>query len=513
MTRTETATASPATPPFWARPAGVVLFCSLWAGFHFFVAAFLRSALVQDDARESYHAQSLELFYASRNPSLYGWLLHFVDKITVTSFIGAPLINYASLLACALLFYMLSRRVISDPRLQALSVYSLSLLWVVGFESHRILAHSQVMIALIAAALLVFHSLGERKTVWKYLLLGALVPFGVLVKYAYGLFMLALIAAAFVERNYRRVVLDARFLLTLAVGLAPLALYAVLATQTSAIVGTSTYILTTGSGEPFLKITEKLIGAFAGYALPFAAIFGLVFFLPMPPRKTGARGPDEAFLRILRTILLVGVLVMLAWGYGLGSTQLRPRYLHCLFLPLPLYAFMVLDRYEPTRRSVRSYLVILAAMAVTIAGIYLAGRLAPSQALCDTCRPSVPYRQLGRELANRYKPLPDLVAATETVAGQLRAAVPTARVVALYSPEYAPPPSTASRCLLVWPEGSEEVDGVASLMQDHGIALSPDETVTLDWWAPLLSRPRQTSFHLQELRADAAPCRDNRATP
>ncbi|MCI5074949.1 glycosyltransferase family 39 protein [Oricola sp.] len=494
-------------PPFWARPVGVTVICALWAGFHFWIAAFLRSALVVDDSLESFHSQSLEFFYASRNPALYDWILNGVNRIVGSSFYGAPLVNYASMLTCALLLYALARRVIADPRLQAFSVYSLSLLWIIGFESHRILAHSQVMIALMAAAILVFWSLGESRAVWKYLLLGALIPLGILAKYSFALFIGAIVAAALLERVYRRVVLDPRFLLTLLVAIAPLGLFFYLATaETQAIVDTSTGVLT-GGDDAILKVLEKLLGAFAGYGLPFAAIYALVFFVPRPARKAGAPGPNEAFLRLNRTVLLIGVVVMVAWALGPGGTQLRPRYLHCLFLTLPLFSFMVLDRYQPTRRAIRSYATILLVMAVAIGGIYLAGRLAPSETLCGSCRPSVPYRQLGKEIVQRYGPAPVIVAPNRMLAGQYRAAVPAARAVALDTTEYAPPPMAASRCLLIWPSTTTKQTKLAEQMAEFGKDLLPDEQITLDWWAPLLPQTRQTTFNLQELPADAAPCR------
>lgn len=493
-------------PPFWAQPGGVVLYAFLWAGTFLFIAIALRSNIGIDDALEVYQAQSLELFYRARNPALYDWILFCLERLTGSPFASVAILNYGSMLACALLLYALARRVIADPRLQALSVYSLALLWVVAYDSHRILTHTNLNIVVIAATLLAVHSMGRERTVTKYLLLGLLFVAGMLSKYAYGVFFAALVAAALLEAHYRRVILDPRFLLTLVVAAAPFAVVAGLyASEVETIATTVDGVVKNGAQEPFIDKMGALGAAFIGYLLPFLAVYGGTFFLGgVPPRSTTLR--DEAFLRLLGRMLLIVMLAMIVWTFVVGSTQLRSRYMHGVWLPAPLFAMMLLERYAPPPRAFRTFLAAVAGLTVVIAGIYAVSRLAPSEALCGSCRPSIPYRQLGDVIESRYGPSPTLIGYSASDAGYLRAAVPGARTLALADYPYRPPARDGGECLLVWYADSRGQSRLADTIASRGVPLLPDEEIAIAWWAPLLPYTRTTTFLIQRLPPDSAFC-------
>ena len=507
MSATGGATDAQTALPYWARPAGVVIFACLWTAVFLFIATVLRSNIGNDDALEVYQAQSLELFYRARNPALYDWLLYGLNGVTGSPFVSVAVLNYGSMLACALLLYELARRVIVDPRLQALSVYSLALLWVVAYDSHRILTHTNLNIVVIAATLLTVHALGRERTVARYLLLGLLFVAGMLSKYAYGVFFAALVAAALLETHFRRVVLDPRFLLTLLVASAPFAIVAVLfADELTTIVTTVDGVVQSGARDPFIDKTAALAAAFIGYLLPFLLVYGGAFFLQgTPPRSSTAR--DEAFLRLLGTMLAIAMLAMIAWAFLVGSTQLRSRYMHGVWLPAPLFFMMLLDRYAPPPRAFRSFLVATAAITGIVVAIYVASRLAPSEALCGSCRPSMPYQQLGDAIEARYGRSPTLVGYSASDAGYLRAAVAGARTLALAGHPYRPPARPSRDCLLVWEASSRGQNRLADAMASRGLPLLPDEELTIGWWAPLLPYTRQTTFLIQRLPPDSEFCR------
>lgn len=493
--------------PFWAQPSGVVLYASLWAGTFLFVAIALRSNIGIDDALEVYQAQSLELVYRARNPALYDWLLFGLERLTGSPFVSVAILNYGSMLACALLLYALARRVVADPRLQALSVYSLALLWVVAYDSHRILTHTNLNIVVVAATLLAVHSMGLRRTVAKYLLLGLLVVAGMLSKYAYGVFFASLVAAALLEAHYRRVILDPRFLLTLVVAAAPFAVVAgFYASELETVATTVDGVVRTGAQEPFIDKMAALGAAFIGYLLPFLAVYGGAFFLGgVPPRSSDPR--DEAFLKLLGRMLLIVMLAMIVWTFVVGSTQLRSRYMHGVWLPAPLFFMMLLERHAPQPRAIRAFLAAVAGLTAVILGIYLVSRLAPSEALCGSCRPSIPYRQLGDVIESRYGPSPTLVGYSASDAGYLRAAVPGARTLAIADYPYRPPARAGGgECLLVWYDDSRGQSRLADALASRGVPLLPDEELAIAWWAPLLPYTRTTTFLIQRLPPDSAFC-------
>ncbi|WP_187968636.1 glycosyltransferase family 39 protein [Aquibium microcysteis] len=506
MTATGGTADSPIALPFWARPSGVVFFAGLWTGAFLFIATILRSNIGNDDALEVYQSQSLELFYRARNPALYDWMLYGLNGTTGSPFVSVAILNYASILACALLLYRLARHVLADPRLQALSVYSLALLWVVAYDSHRILTHTNLNIVVIAATLLTLHALGRKRTVAGYLLLGLLFVVGMLAKYAYGVFFGALVAAALLESHYRRVILDPRFLLTLLVAATPFAVLASLyADELRTIATTVDGVVQTGTQAPFIDKLAALAAALVGYLLPFLVVYGGAFFLrdtaPPSPHR-----PGDPFLRLLGIMLLIAMFAMIVWAFVVGSTQLRSRYMHGVWLPAPLFFMMLLDRTAHPPRAFRSFLTATAVITGVVVAIYVGSRLAPSEALCGSCRPSIPYQQLGDALEARYGPSPTLVGYSAVDAGYLRAAVPGARTLPLEEHPYRPPARGGGDCLLVWEATSRGQDRLADAMAGRGLPLLPDEELTVDWWAPLLPYTRQTSFLIQRLSPDSALC-------
>ena len=486
--------------PLWARRNGVYFYCAAWHIAFALVAIFMRSALGYDDALEAYNVQSLEWSYTPRNPSLYDWILYGLDRLTGSTAYSAPVLNYASMLACALLLYEVARRVIEDRRLQALSVYSLSLLWTIGFDFHPILTHSKLMIAIIAATLLVIHSLGEDRTLPKYILLGVLIPLGLMAKYAYGLFLAAAFLAALAVPKYRAIVFDRRILLSALIAVLPVAgVLALDSGKSQAIVGTTIGVLKTGQDASLFDKSTQLGRAVTIFCMPFGILFGWLYFrTDRSAPKPGTQ--DESFPRFTGLILLIGFAVMLFWS--LGSAQVRPRYFLCVFLVFPLFAFMVLDRYAVPARAARDYALLAALTATAIFALNLTSRLAPSETVCRNCLLSVPYRQLGDELAARYGATPTLVGHDIFEGGQLRAALPTARVTTLVPKPYRPPAREAEHCVLVWQPG----DDIAPDLAKYGLALQEGDSVSLQWWAPLLDNARSTTFKLQELPRGSPPC-------
>ncbi|RST88294.1 hypothetical protein EJC49_00915 [Aquibium carbonis] len=496
----------PAALPFWARRSGVLFYTGLWTAVFLFIATALRSNVGTDDAMEIYQAQSLELFYQARNPALYDWFLYGLNRLIGSPLASVALLNYGSMFACALLLYALARRVIVDPRLQALSVYSLALIWVVAYDSHRILTHTNLNIVVIAATLLTIHSLARNPTAAAYVLLGLLFVIGMLAKYAYGVFFGALVAAALLQRDYRRVFLDPRFLLTLVVAAMPfIALAVVYAGELRTILTTVDGVVQTGRENSFVDKAGALAAAFVGYLLPFLPVYLGSFYLKgLPSKSDGPR--DDSFRQLLGLLLVVSMVAMIIWAFGVGSTQLRSRYMHGVWLAAPLFFLMMLDRFAPPARSFRSFLAATVTITAIVAGIYLVSRMAPSEALCGNCRPSIPYQQLGDAIETRYGRSPTLVGYSALEAGYLRAAVPGARTLTLVNHPYRPPTRPSDHCLLVWQADSRAQSRLADSLAQNGLPLLPDEELTIDWWAPLLPHTRQTTFLIQRLPLDSRLC-------
>lgn len=489
--------------PFWARPNGVLVIVGLWCLLHAVVGAFLESAINVDDAVESYLVQSLELSYVPRNPPFFDWLLYGLQQVVGTGRLSFAILRYALLFACAALVYRLARRVIVDPRLQAAAVYSLSALWVVGYHSHRILTHSNVMIVAIAGAMLTLIAIVRQPSAKLYAGLGAWIAVGLLGKFGFAAFLGVLVVSCLLEPGYRRALLDRRMVLTAVVAAAPLAVYGIALRflKQDVVAATAQTIGATHFGWD--AVVQSYVVALVGYALPFAALVGLVF-LPWN-RGEGALVADDAARaaarRVLRGVIIIGLVVALLAVVAMGTTNLRDRYFHVFLLLLPVYVFAELERVGGWRARLPAYLGILLAVAVGVLAVRVAIPLWPDPRLCGRCVAAEPLHRLAPTVMKALGPAPTLVADDRTSAGRLRAAIPEARVVIVSEPQYRPPARPSTGCA--------RITGIANGLPFQLLPPAGLNTIEMPvkWSSPLMNPHRWSDWQFTPLPADDPLCR------
>ncbi|MEP9347641.1 glycosyltransferase family 39 protein [Xanthobacter sp. KR7-225] len=487
--------------PWWARPQGVVTIVLVWALVHILIATLLEVAVNADDAIESYMVQSLELSYVPRNPPFFDWLLYGLQQVVGTGLLSFALLRYALLAGCALLVWRVARQVIEDPRMQALAVYSLTAIWVIGYHSHRILTHSNVMIVAIAGTFLTLTAIARRPSLALYAGLGAWIAVGILGKFGFVAFLAALVLAGLLEPSYRRALMDRRLLVTLLTAAVPLGIYGAalyLGRQNVAAAAAQTIGATNAGWD---EVLNSFLAALAGYALPLVALVAVVF-LPYNrgegARRTDAeRGPPR---RVLRTLMAVGVVATLVFVAAAGTEALRDRYFHVFLLLLPVYLFAELERLGGWRDRVVIFLALLLAMNVAIAAVRAVVPLWPDPRLCGRCMAAEPIYKIQAAVDARLGASPTLVADDRTSAGRLRAALPGARVVIVNERQYRPPPRPATGCARV----TGIVNGLPILLprpKSNTIEMS------MKWWSPWMNPHRWSDVQLTPLAPDDPLCR------
>lgn len=489
--------------PWWATAQGVAIIVGLWALAHALVAVLLESSINVDDAIESYLVQSFQLSYVPRNPPLFDWLLYGLLWVFGPGTLPYAILRYALLFTCGMLVYRIARRVVADPKLQALAVFSLSALWVIGYHSHRILTHSNVMIVAIAGSFLTLLAIVRAPSAALYAGLGAWIAVGLLGKFGFLPFVIVLVLASLFEPSFRRALFDRRILLTLLVAAGPLAVYLVaLKMLGQDVMAATAEVVGPSPDRSFRNVLDTFAGAWIGYLLPFAALAGAVF-LPFNRGEDATPSTEDraAPRRVIRTIIILGTVGTLIGALAVGSTSLRDRYFHVFFLLSTVYVFAELERLGGWRDRVKLYLWALAIVAFGVLLVRAAITLWPDPRLCGRCVAAEPLKALRPVIDLQFGDAPTLVADDRMSAGRLKAAIPNARVVLIPPDTYRPPARAATGCA--------RIAGISNGIGNLPLPKSDGSTIEIwyKWWGPLLRPRRQSLWQVIPLKLDDPLCR------
>ncbi|HSF01903.1 MAG TPA: glycosyltransferase family 39 protein, partial [Solirubrobacterales bacterium] len=201
----------------WAwvsEPRGTLTFLLLWAGGHALLRLALSSTLTADDAREAVLAQSLQWGYQARQPPLYNWLAWGALRLLGPGLPALTLLKYAVLFLAFWLVYLTARRILADPRLATLGAFSFLLIFPISWTVHESLTHSVTVLAACAGTAYALIRLGDAPSSRAYAGLGLAVGLGLLSKFTYVVFLVALVLAALTVSRYRARLLTPAILIT-----------------------------------------------------------------------------------------------------------------------------------------------------------------------------------------------------------------------------------------------------------------------------------------------------------
>lgn len=465
-----------ASQPTWARPRQVALIILAYLGLHVGVRLWIGPTLGLDDAEQALFAQQWMLNYRFRAPPLFTWALLASGQLTDINALTISLLRYGLLAMIAGFTYLTARALIRDPRLAALATFSFAAIYVFGYYSHHDLTHTTVLSAFLAASWYAFVRLCEKPSLGRYLALGGAFGLGLLGKWNFLMFAIALPLACLTQPRERGLVLNWRILpaglLTAAIAL-PSALWAL---HVGPAVGDGLGMLL---GEPalsrlggFVLGSADLLLAAVVYPLPFLAIF-LAVLGPAAWRGFKASAPPAPAEPIISAQLIaavMGIALILHWLLVplAGATNFSERLLQPALQILPIYLFMLVDRGRASERALSLYAHAIAIVAV----VAIIARIVVQAACPGACRALVPFQDVAQHLnAAGFGGSGTIVVPDFHVGGNMRVQFPQARLVEIsYPPRVWPPPSGHGQCLVLWPaKGNVEVALDAYLSRDLGV--------------------------------------------
>jgi 4-amino-4-deoxy-L-arabinose transferase-like glycosyltransferase len=436
------------------RPRLVIL---LIAGYFSLMAvqlALFRPGGRSDDTEALLLAQSLEWGYEGKNPPLFYWLTFLGGQVLEPSTEVVYLLRMAALVLLFVGLYRLARLLQPDPLIALAAGLAPLLVPQFHWYAFNDLTHTLLAGVAYVWALILTLELGRRPGALRFGLLGLVIVAGLYAKYVFVAFAVALLAAVALSPAHRRLLLDARILITLAVVIVlglPHGLWMI--GQLDAFEGQMTDSLGLESGGVLDGLAN--LGEALGTLLLGPIV--VVLLLLRPAFKPIAVPDDRrrSELRLTRNLMLISCLLLLA-GVFAGLRRVEPHHLFFLVF-FPVWLVARLDAASVAMAAVRRLLAVTLALVVGVAASF--GPLTIHKARtveCGRCSEFMPYEAYARTLrAEGFEggTLVSLVPRRLVNLTRLSGYIPGTRIVDPRYRLYMPPRLVSGDCLVVWREG------------------------------------------------------------
>lgn len=340
------------------------------------VRVFISDSLEFDEAEQILFSQRLSLGYGSQ-PPLYEWIQELFFTVFGLNIFSLAVFKNSLFVLIYLFLYKSARIILKDNLPAALASASLLLTYTYGWQSMHQLTHAILALSLCSITFFVFLQLLKTKATRYYLTLGLLVGLGVLSKYNYLIFILALLSAALSLKNFRKIIFDKRMLLVL--------ILPCLITTPHFIWFVANFKLAT------LRLAQMQMDANKAKGLldlllcllailgPFVVVF-LIFFPKAFSKNRLLAASDNQFKQLLERFFISAVIITAAWVLVFKIVDFEERWLQLIFFIFPLYLFLRLKGKAVSKLRIKIYsytivassliLIIMLTVCVLFPGIF-----------------------------------------------------------------------------------------------------------------------------------------------
>ncbi len=432
---------------------GFLVFVAIVLAVLAMIRAFLFPGVGGDDGEQLVFSQYFSWGYQLRNPPLVTWLLIGLQEITGPSVFSIVLLRGLILFGIYALSLGIATHLLTDRRLATLSAGSLMMIFFVGWNTIHGFTHTALVTLFYLTALFLLLRLEKAPSVWGRVLFGAALGLGLLAKYSFLIFAIALLVAALRDRDLRRGLLSPwvalGFALTLPLVVPQLAWLAEHVPPHHLVQGEAP-LSWLENARRIAKSALRLALSIVGFMMPVGVIWLAVFWKAVraAPPATGETARRMRFLERLFLVLVVAALVAIA---VIQSDRLRSHYLFVL-VPLVPYFFL---RYGAamTATEIRRFAALISVSGITLIGV-LTGKYFIEPLVCGHCEDHVPYDDFARQVRDAGFRQGTIFAFfhKDPLAGNFRVRFPDSRVVSAKHPDVvAPQRPPPGQCLIIWP--------------------------------------------------------------
>lgn len=403
-----------------------------------------------DEVDQALAAQAWAWGFGPRNPPLHAWMLMGSYSVFGVSLLAHVVLKYTLIFALHGFFYLCARHLLKTPGLAEVCAFSLLLMGPIGWTAHTGYTHTLALGAAMFATLWAFLRVYEKPSLARYLIMGLCLGLGCLAKYNFILFAGAIFAAMLWFRSLRTLVLNWRFMGSIATALIVIGPHAYwmltqsfdYAQQLQTVTGMDEadgYFANVGRGLGSLLETTLL------YLAPLWIVFAAVF-APVLRRPSQGASPPQQMLGLALGLVFVA---LLAGVFFAQVTEFKPRYMAAALLTAPLVGFALLDNRGVERARLAA---MVGASAVGAAIVFggLIGQAAAYHYTCTRCWHEMPIDDFAQRIRTDGIEPSTIIAGEIHVAGTLRLAFPDAAIIDARDAPWAPERNASGDCLLVW---------------------------------------------------------------
>ncbi|WP_162604738.1 glycosyltransferase family 39 protein [Geomonas edaphica] len=419
----------------------------LYFALQFVFRVLVSNSAELDEAEQLLLTQHLDLGYGSQ-PPLYTWLLSGLFSIFGAGVATLAAVKNVLLFSTYLFVYKSALEVTGDEDRASVAMLSLLLIPQIMWESQRDLTHSVMGTTLAAATLFVMLRLLKTGALRYYVIFGVCAGVGILSKYNYAFFLVAILVAGGSLKAFRPRLCNRKMLLSLLCLLLVVTphLYWMLDHMHKAMTDAGKFKMAHAVGRlAALGMGFKdLALAVAFFAGGLVAVYALFFFRRSPGETESALQDDGAAL--VRRTLAVGLSLCVVMIICFKVTAFKDRWMQPLLFLTPVW-LVTLHPERFTQARVRGYLSFCLVVAVTVL-ILMPGHVLWGPRVGKFGRLNAPYDRLAAALREAGFADGVIVAQGRLVGGNLRLFFPESQVVAPEAPASVVPQDKAR--LLVW---------------------------------------------------------------
>lgn len=320
-----------------------------------------------DEAEQFLIATVLKWGYPSQ-PPLYSWIVHIISSISGLNIYTLVFVKFSILFLFYSVFYI-TARYFWEPRPSLAVTGSLMLFPLYAYEFNRDLSHSILVTLAAALTFLIYIRMIRARNVLSYIFIGLIVALGILSKYNFFLFLIALIFASLSTKEGRRILFDKRIFISLLVCLSVLLPHILWLVQENFLpFQHAMREARSGSisvNSP-IKAAFSLLSAYAGLVI-FLAVF-FIFFFPFISAKSRSKSDDA---KILFFASAFGLIIPICVAILIRSPYFAERWLAPIMFLIPLSCFHMVDLNAHSRRlRALRWLAALILLLVLVARIF-----------------------------------------------------------------------------------------------------------------------------------------------